>query len=407
MGNTRDRSEVFINKFSQLVYLDAQNLDGGTPTVGRLADYYTQDPIGRLYLQKRFAGIAAEYESWQEFLRTGVEDCRSWRITNVLDDNKPNKTGFYGCGYLSEQNELIISFRGSEMLGNKRYENDYKTDFALAYETKTPQQKMVDEYFLRFGELSGRPFTLTGHSLGGNLAVYGAVCAPEKARRNITGCCAFNAPGFNEDFIRENEAPIGIMADKICLYQNYYDVVSSLLIDIVPPRVIASIFVPSEQKPVTIGDMFYPHSNFVFAGNGETFTPQNTDKKDIVCTLAHEFSRQFLALPKILREAVCGLLLDAVYAVQPHEKRIQFALQEATRLLSLWHTADAGGDSLDVTSAAFSAKQMQARQKTAGDIYSSLAVTAAHSPADMANVLLLLLEMMQLRGVRVPVPAGE
>lgn len=324
-------SERLLHDLAQLAYLDPPpRVPPGEVTVGALADYYTGDVVGEAYLRARFCGISREYEDWKQFLREGIEEYRDFRITRVLSDNAPHATGFYGCAFESGENGTVVAFRGSEMLGNPLYINDYKTNFALSYVEKAPQQQKVEEYFLAFPELAEKPFSVTGHSLGGNLAAYAALCAPERARAAMSGAHAFNAPGFNREFIaargEEREEA------RLYLYQNRFDPVSSMLLDVAEPVIVESAVDPHAGEELSISELFHPHSNFAFAWEGETLR-RSEQGKSAFCKGVRLFSEVFLLLPRPLREGLCGMALDALYAPASGKKELGYLLEAACKYL--------------------------------------------------------------------------
>lgn len=324
-----------LHVFSQLVYLDCvpAMYRNGRVTVGALADYYLNNPVGRVYLKARFEGVETEYELWREFLAGKAAACADWRITDIYDDNAPQQTGFYACTYLGPAGERVIAYRGSELLGNRRYKNDYVTDLALAYEVPTPQQGKARDYWARFGRPGyGGGLYLTGHSLGGNLAVYAAITAPQAIRGQIITCAAFNAPGFQKPFVRDNAPVVEEFGSRLMLIQNKYDLISSLLDNVNEPYVVASKFVPANLDNPSAEDILYPHSNFMYLvdGNGR-FVPEGGRLKCFFCIAAHVLSDLFMLLPEKAREALAGLLLAALYAAPSPQERRRYALEALTK----------------------------------------------------------------------------
>jgi len=307
-----------IHCFSQLVYLDAPPgmSPNETVTVGELAAYYLDNPAGRQRLLARFEKIPREYGEWLRFLREGVAPYSSWKIADIFDDNQPYQSGLYGCCYRSPAGARVVSFRGSELLGNPRHRNDYETNLALAYQSPTPQQAKVDAYWARFGAnyTDDAPLAVTGHSLGGNLAVYGAIMAPEAIRRRLTACLSFNAPGFPAGFRKKNKPVISELGSRLVLYQNKHDPVSSLLENVVPPVVVASKFQPSREDAPGVADILYPHSNFMFlTGDAGNFILDEAGEKCRFCKMVHLLSDLLMLLPRETREALSHTVLDVLY----------------------------------------------------------------------------------------------
>ena len=326
-----------IHFFSQLVYLDtvpAMTTDK-IVTVEKIAEYYLNHPIGKLYLKNRFGNIPKEYDLWLDMLENEAVKWKDWYVTDILDDNKPRQSGFYGCSYLSADAMRIVSFRGSELLGNRYYENDYFTDFGLAWMLKTPQHARVDDYWARFGLNIEGDFALTGHSLGGNLACYGVIAAPQEIKKRISVCAAFNAPGFNREFIHKNKGNIAESADRIRLIQNQYDLVSSMLENVANPEIIQSGFIPSEIEKPSIGDIFYPHSNFMYkkdADGGFMLSAEN--EKCSLAKMIHMNTDMLLLLPVKTRKELSEIILAALYAAPLPQNAGRYMLDAAIKYIS-------------------------------------------------------------------------
>lgn len=384
--------EVTVNKFSQLVYLDlpAAVKGQGPPTVGGLADYYAYDVVGEAHIKARFGGIPEEYEHWRQFLTGGLESVRGFRIRNILDDNRPDGSGFYGCSYLSPQGELVAAFRGSEMLGNRRYQNDYETDFALAYAEQTPQQKLADDYLRAFDDFRTRPYILTGHSLGGNLALSGAARAPEPGL--VAACYAFNAPGFGGEFLSANRKGIEAVKPRLFLMQNRHDLVSSLLQNIAEPVILESLFCPRDREQPGVADILYPHSNFLFQTEGESFVRAVENRKDPLCQAVHALTRLLLLLPVFVRKAMADSIIKVIYSAQPPKKQLAFLLEQVTK--NMVESGVEAGENLVLCGGLYLAKQM-CGSKDAATLYRELYDDGLDEHSRLAGATLLLLRLTQ------------
>lgn len=381
---------LVVNKFSQLVYLDLPGvLRGGKVTVGNLADFYNEDPVGQEFLKARFGAIEREYALWKSFLRDELEDVRDFRILQVMDDNRPVGSGFYACSYQSPRGELVAAFRGSEMLGNRRYRNDYETDFALCYESQTPQQQRAEEYLETHDAFWRRPFTLTGHSLGGNLALYAAVRAPRPDL--LTACHAFNAPGFCGEMLAENDHRIEAVRKKLYSIQNRHDMVSSLLIGIGEPVIIESLFQPHKLSAPEVADILYPHSNFMFRKENGVMVNAPEQKKDPLCGCVERVTRLFLRLPRFVRKRICELALDVIYSVQPPAKQLEFLLESVTRYLVVQGVES---EHLAFGSGLYWARQMADGERTA-QCYHKLYGGGLDVRQEVAEASILLFQLLR------------
>ena len=78
----------------------------------------------------------------------------------------------------------------------------WKEDFLLSYLPETEGQRRAAAYLNRVFGGGGTPLRVGGHSKGGNLAVYAAVCAGADVRGRITAVYSNDGPGFLDDFLQ-------------------------------------------------------------------------------------------------------------------------------------------------------------------------------------------------------------
>lgn len=101
-----------------------------------------------------------------------------------------------------------VSFRGTDdtMIG-------WKEDCALAFNDPVPAQEMSADYLGRVAAATQGPLLITGHSKGGNLAVYSAATASSKVRARIKSIVSCDGPGVNHALL--SAAEYQEIADKI------------------------------------------------------------------------------------------------------------------------------------------------------------------------------------------------
>ena len=118
--------------------------------------------------------------------------------------------------------KTFISFRGTD-------DNviSWKEDFKMSYMSKIPAQKLACKYLEEaLDNLSGS-FILTGHSKGGNLAIYSAANTNEAFRERIEGIYTYDAPGVHTSVL-ESEGYKAIRS-KVVAYVPEDTVVGALL----------------------------------------------------------------------------------------------------------------------------------------------------------------------------------
>ena len=307
--------EIILNKLSQFCYINIpKKYSHSFPLeIGKICDYYLTSPMGRIALKKRFGKIEMEYDGWIDFLGDIRKNHYDISITAVFDDNQDHQTGLYGCIFRLKSLGDVIAFRGSEMLGNSYHKNDYETDFALSYMLETPQQLRAIEFIKEYEHSLKGDVYLTGHSLGGNLAIY-AMLGAKGIQDKVAGCYAFNAPGFNDNFLVTYASRIQAVSGKIFNYQNKYDMVSSIFNTIGDPIIIDSNYIPSEQKNYSLGNMLYPHSNYCFKIKDGKMVRSKRKKKVMFCNDVFKMTKRFLQFPICARRDICGIILDILYS---------------------------------------------------------------------------------------------
>jgi len=144
----------------------------------------------------------------------------------VASANDKYQTGFSAIAIEGPDSKTVtIACRGTEGFSfDHDSSRDVYADAELGFEVQTCQQKKMDEFMEQFDTYDS--IYLTGHSLGGNLAVSGAIgyAHPEK----IKGVVTFNCPGQNIDFLFVNAKKVDMLSKKIKNYQNEHDWVSDI-----------------------------------------------------------------------------------------------------------------------------------------------------------------------------------
>lgn len=162
--------------------------------------------------------------------KTGGNDTwRNWRIVDVCNDQ--NDSGYYGVLIETGDGNAIIGNRGSESTDFMTGYKDWgEADFGLLDSELTKQQQRAEKYmehlWYKYGD-KYNSYSLTGHSLGGNLSQHMAVTAPAAMRRKIEHCISFDGPGFSDEYIRKYKKEIEKMGPKMDRYQ--WSLISSLL----------------------------------------------------------------------------------------------------------------------------------------------------------------------------------
>lgn len=118
--------------------------------------------------------------------------------------------------------DMYIVFKGTE--GST---GEWGDNFKGLYESDTPDQKAANDYVNKMAEGGDYHITVSGHSKGGNKAMYTAVTNP-----NVDECYSFDGQGFGSDFMNKYTSQIAANRAHIHAYNYEGDFVSALLYSI-------------------------------------------------------------------------------------------------------------------------------------------------------------------------------
>ena len=103
----------------------------------------------------------------------------------------------------------------------------WKEDLLMALDDPIPAQKRASEYLAQLMDEMEGDVVLTGHSKGGNLAVFAAVHLPPDKRARIRQIANLDGPGFSRSL--QGEAGFEDLRDRICVLLPESSVVGRLL----------------------------------------------------------------------------------------------------------------------------------------------------------------------------------
>ena len=151
-----------------------------------------------------------------------------YKIVQSTDD--ADGTGFAAFAIADPNNEVTVACRGTEGFNplSKDSRKDMLADVQLTYSLQTNQQKQMEAFVQRLEGKGYDGYYFTGHSLGGNLAMYGSIALSDPAKLKHTA--TYNAPGFNAAFWEENRDRINAVSGRMTTFQNEMDAVSDCFI---------------------------------------------------------------------------------------------------------------------------------------------------------------------------------
>ena len=110
------------------------------------------------------------------------------------------QTQFAAVTFRLPSGTLVVTFRGTDdsLVG-------WKEDFNMAFQYPVPAQVSAAEYLKKVASLWDGPILLTGHSKGGNLAVYAAMNAEDEIKDRVECIYSLDGPGFPEEVVKSFE----------------------------------------------------------------------------------------------------------------------------------------------------------------------------------------------------------
>lgn len=183
-------SDKQLADFSNLSYLDIPTDlldifdDGQNIPIKQLADYYLSD--------KNPGKFKCDDIQDQRIISI-LKECQNGAYSDyeiINYDNKNDGDGFVGYAIKTPDDEIIIASRGSEMPYGEEDEipdsisnnlkptwEDWIDNFKISIQGETAQQASAKEFLKVVAEKGYKEIYITGHSKGGNNALYMAVTA--------------------------------------------------------------------------------------------------------------------------------------------------------------------------------------------------------------------------------------
>lgn len=188
--------------------------------------FFAQTDIEDKVRVKKDLELLEEAANSDRFGEVGMSFYRS-----VFDPEE--ETQFAAVTYYLNDGTAVIAFRGTD-----RTLVGWKEDFNMSFQESVPAQREALKYLEEFAINTLMPIRLTGHSKGGNLAVYAAAKTEPFIRQRILSIHNQDGPGFSEKMMTDP----GYLAvvPKIATYVPESSVVGILLEHEEPYTVIKS-----------------------------------------------------------------------------------------------------------------------------------------------------------------------
>lgn len=174
---------------------------------------------------ENLASVHTTREDWNR-IRNEIMNNDDGALANlrVIDFDADEHLGSRNVCFADEQGVPYVVCRGTGTAedGTEWYDN------ALGLSSSdTPQQVEARSFVEYMSEVTGKDVVVSGHSKGGNKAMYAAVTSDCVAR-----CVAFDGQGFGSEFTQTHASEIEDRSGKIRNYYTEGDFVSPLLVSV-------------------------------------------------------------------------------------------------------------------------------------------------------------------------------
>lgn len=107
---------------------------------------------------------------------------------------------FSAVTFLLETGEIVVSFRGTDdtIIG-------WKEDFNMSFMDVVPAQRYAKRYLCEIAKRATGGIYVTGHSKGGNLAVYSAIHSDKEIQKRLLGVWNHDGPGFRDNILYDSD----------------------------------------------------------------------------------------------------------------------------------------------------------------------------------------------------------
>ncbi len=195
-------NEVDALLLSMLSYLDYSNIVPaahdltGVSIKAAAHGFFARNPDA----DKKGTGILVPKEIARIFRK--LKDTRRYRsvemraFVNIIDTER--EIQFSAVTFLLGNGSAVVTYRGTDdtIVG-------WKEDLNMCFLPVIPSQTEALDYLNRAASAHEGDLICTGHSKGGNLAVYAAVHSERPIRRRIKGVYSNDGPGFHNSILEE------------------------------------------------------------------------------------------------------------------------------------------------------------------------------------------------------------
>ena len=216
--DTLPYSEIDSLIFSELAYLSFDNIVPDSKNRGKgllFSDIAESENYEAIFPLERTA------ERNKKLLNAVAYSNRYGKVrVNYYEDifDIEKDTQFCAITFILPNGDACIAFRGTDSTIT-----GWKENFNMLFTSPVAAQGHSVSYIDAVAKKVKGNIILTGHSKGGNLAIYSATKCSQTAKSKIVAIHAFDSPGFTKEFIESKEHIDGIFECLTSLKQNFFD----------------------------------------------------------------------------------------------------------------------------------------------------------------------------------------
>ena len=149
--------------------------------LGKIGEFYNNDNTGK-------PQCGMELDEWIHILQA-IEADEALCKLKIHDVTSDDSTGFRAATFTSDTENIII-FKGTTEV------EEWLDNGVGGYSVETPAQERALDYVNNLNLVNNNPFTVSGHSKGGNLAQYVTLFASDPV---IDKCLSLDGQGFSNE----------------------------------------------------------------------------------------------------------------------------------------------------------------------------------------------------------------
>ncbi|MDO5603356.1 MAG: DUF2974 domain-containing protein [Oscillospiraceae bacterium] len=283
-----------ILMLNNLIYDPVFTAEGSNAfTVGELLEFVDTDAYAK---KGGFSASATTKEEWENLLSLAGEDEQLCKLRITHSKYDPETGAKMLCFYSEEDKEATVVFAGTGY-------NEWRDDLVAGAKSDTKQQMDALEWVEM---LPYEKIVVSGHSKGGNKAMYVTVCSEKEI-----SCIAFDGEGFSKEFCGKYQEKIEEKKENIVLYANYRDFVSCLLYPIAGKIVFLQNDGGIAADELGFGGYHCPDALFLHENGKILYKLAENGKREPAMDLLQEFTAYFMEnVPKAERVQLLSFFGD-------------------------------------------------------------------------------------------------